>query len=98
MSDYIKREDAIKAFKRVLDEDFPYISEETPRERIAAIPSADVVEVRHGRWLRVGQSFIDPNKFLCFECSICRCTLDNHIKVEPNYCPNCGARMDGEEE
>lgn len=45
MSEYIKREDAIKAFKRVLDEDFPYISEETPRERIAAIPSADVVEV-----------------------------------------------------
>lgn len=44
MSDYIKREDVIKAFERVLDEDFPYISEETPRERIAAIPPADVVE------------------------------------------------------
>lgn len=56
----------------------------------------DVVEVRHGRWLRVGQSYIDPNKFLCFECSICGYTLDNHIKVEQNYCPNCGARMDGE--
>lgn len=65
---------------------------------INATESADVVEVRHGSWLRVGQSFIDPNKFLCFECSICGCTLDNHIKVEQNYCPNCGARMDGEEQ
>ena len=43
MSEYIKREDAIKAFSNVLDEDFWGVSEETPRMRIADIPSADVV-------------------------------------------------------
>lgn len=93
MSDFIKREDVIKT---VIDHSS--FNAEEAEYMFSGCESADVVEVRHGRWLRVGQSFIDPNKFLCLECSICRCTLDNHIKVEQNYCPNCGARMDGEEE
>lgn len=45
MTDYISREAAFQAFSDVLDADFPYISEETPRERIDEIPAADVVEV-----------------------------------------------------
>ena len=40
-SDIIYRQDVIDAFSDVLDSDFPYISEETPRERIASIPSAE---------------------------------------------------------
>lgn len=95
MSDYIKREDAIKAFKRVLDEDFPYISEETPRERIAAIPSADVVEVRHGRWETIYKHSEIATLVKCSECG-----HERYIQTgeEVNYCPNCGARMDGESE
>ena len=58
---------------------------------------ADVVEVRHGQWIRTGQSYINPNKFLCLTCSCCLSDLDEHIRKEPRYCPNCGARMDGEE-
>lgn len=45
MDDLISRADVFKAFANVLDCDFPYISEVTPRERIEDIPSADVVEV-----------------------------------------------------
>ena len=110
-SEYIKREDAEKiiteAIKQaeentgcVIVDTFTGWSsiESYAKEAMSDAPTADVVEVRHGRWLRVGQSYIDPNKFLCFECSICGYTLDNHIKVEQSYCPNCGARMDGEEE
>ena len=95
VSEYIKLEDAIKELQNKIT----YRGEPMPdgyfKFVLKDIPSADVVEVRHGRWLRVGQGFFDPNEFLCFECSICRCMLDNHIKVEQNYCPNCGARMDG---
>ena len=42
--------------------------------------------VRHGRWLvdsRTGMSF-------CSEC------LDYAVEADTNYCPNCGAKMDGE--
>lgn len=42
--DLIKREDAINAFKDVLDCDFYSISEETPRERIESIPTAGSIE------------------------------------------------------
>lgn len=52
---------------------------------IARLPAADVAEVRHGRWI----------KYKCFdECSECYAmTILRH-----NYCPNCGARMDKEDE
>ena len=47
-------------------------------------PKADVVEVRHGYWEVYGLR--NP------QCSLCR---GYHISKD-NYCPNCGAKMDGE--
>lgn len=47
--------------------------------------TADVVEVKHGRWVRYKENC------LYNRCSRC---LYEHC-CEPNYCPNCGARMDG---
>ena len=49
---------------------------------------------KHGRWLKTGQSLVYPNKFRNYFCSICGIELDAHIRQEPNYCPNCGAKMD----
>ena len=48
------------------------------------------VPVRHGRWIEK-----DKYSFGTFyDCSICgNCILDNGHSW--NYCPNCGARMDG---
>lgn len=50
--------------------------------------SADVATVRHGRW-------IDSLARITPYCSVCghshRCLIRT-----PNYCPNCGAKMDGE--
>ena len=53
--------------------------------RITELPAADVVEVRHGRW----KSRQKWNYYVCSECS-----FENKIAFP--YCPNCGARMDGE--
>ena len=51
-------------------------------------PAADVASVRHGRW-NDSLARITPY------CSACghshRCLIRT-----PNYCPNCGAKMDGE--
>ena len=54
---------------------------------INSVPSADVVPVRHGRWIMHDDEF-----GLTCECSVC------HIETmgDGNYCPNCGAKMDGE--
>ncbi len=52
-------------------------------------PAADVQEVKHGAWEK------ENNIFTCLECG-------NQFECEGytqffNYCPYCGARMDGEE-
>ena len=55
-------------------------------------PSADVAPVRHGRWVSV------PHK-LARVCSVCN--RDEPYKFADidadvyDYCPNCGAKMDG---
>ena len=55
-------------------------------------------ERRQGGWAKTGQSFVNPNKFRNFCCSICLWELDEHIRIEPNFCPNCGADMRGGKE
>ncbi|MCC8064792.1 MAG: hypothetical protein LIO70_06905 [Clostridiales bacterium] len=52
---------------------------------VEAFPAADVAPVKHGEW--------QPpviGKYGCV-CSICKAQADNDF----DYCPNCGARMDG---
>ena len=49
-------------------------------------PTIDVAPVVHGRWIMHDDEF-----GLTCECSAC------HIETmgDGNYCPNCGAKMDG---
>ena len=54
--------------------------------------AADVVEVKHGRWEKVSW-WQHQNRYECNECSICGCRVKP--KFTYNYCPNCGAKMDG---
>ena len=62
------------------------------------IARADVVEVRHGKWLTWEEQFPDrkPTKKnnLGVFCNNCHSHADNMT----DYCPNCGAKMDGDTE
>ena len=54
-------------------------------------PTVDAVEVVHGRW-------IDEYPYVrCSECTAewLNCRTDNEPK-HFHYCPNCGAKMDGD--
>ena len=53
-------------------------------------PVADVSPVRHGRW---GTHSDRPDSLIC---SVCNCGFDMWKHDPHNYCPNCGAKMDGE--
>ena len=56
-------------------------------------PSADVVEVRHGEWITPKCRDADDWK----ECSRCGYCFDVSVGHKPTpYCPECGAKMDGE--
>lgn len=53
------------------------------------IPAADVAPVVHGRWETNSDR---PDSLIC---SICKCGFDMWKHDPHNYCPNCGAKMDG---
>lgn len=63
---------------------------------IDSIPGVDAVEVVHARWINEGLG--------SWSCSSCLdiFAFDNYGDIHPkddcgcNYCPNCGARMDGD--
>ena len=66
------------------------------REAILAVKSIlhsakpiDAVPVRHGRWIPTEAPFMNE----CEDCSVCgyRTVWEHRY----NYCPNCGAKMDG---
>ena len=59
---------------------------------VDAQPTANVVEVRHAKW----KYFHKQNKAVCTSCSFER-DLDTDFG-RAIACPNCGARMDKEDE
>ena len=66
-------------------------------EIIADFLAADVAEVRHGEW--IGRQLDDFKKYesTCSECGWVG--IENYDSYNDpsdfNYCPNCGAKMDG---
>ena len=81
MAEYIEREAAIESLHVALD---------SAINALRNAPSVDVAPVVHGRW-------IEQEKYtfgVMYDCSICgdRILDTGHSW---NYCPNCGAKMDG---
>lgn len=66
------------------------------------LPAADVVEVRHGRWIEDERTYPGPGLKNNL-CSVCGEIAGSWKEgLEPGrkwaYCPNCGARMGKEDE
>ena len=80
MTEYIEREAALNAINENKS------STELAWITVSKIPAADVAPVVHGKW---DDSFdgITP------VCSVCGRTHKCFNRT-PNYCPNCGAKMD----
>lgn len=107
MAEYIERKKLEEAFDNAdpdVYESYPDgygdwgFGRENVRDVIRGVPTADVAPVVHGRdvykWHKEGHCE--------FKCSVCGAwagiieggTLDG---VDFDYCPNCGAKMDGGE-
>ena len=70
-----------------------YLYDYAFRYDINEMPTVDAVEVRHGRWIPKQDGFWQKQILIC---SICGSR--NALGYEFNYCPNCGAKMDGDDD
>lgn len=97
MKEYIKREDAINLLWLFADESCASVVSD-----FESLPAADVAEVRHGRWIEDERTYPGPGLKNNL-CSVCGEIAGSWKEgLEPGrkwaYCPNCGARMDKEDE
>lgn len=95
MAEYIERE----ALMKELSESVEPFNTGSVFRAIRKQPAVDVSTVVHGRWDDI------PNKYISVAskdgsyhgntttCSVCHEVNPNAYKT--NYCPNCGAKMDG---
>ena len=91
--EYILRSIAI-AKLTALEVTDPFATIADAKRVLADMAAADVAPVVHGRWIDGAEDFTCGNHNA--ECSICRCYVSwDGCDEDFNYCPNCGARMDG---
>lgn len=87
MPRYIDADKLIEAWERECEsatdlfDAFDYAIEDTP--------TADVTEVKHGEWKRSGPLLE------CQRCGEIYSQLGGNADKDWNYCPSCGAKMDG---
>ena len=94
MSECIDRQAAIEAAKHAWAKGLE------PTQYIEMIPAADVAPVVHGRW---EIKLLNDYQKYSVTCSICGWVgTENYdsydVPSDFNYCPNCGAKMDLENE
>ena len=99
MDEYIKREAALALVKPDAPEDEKAAvtigtAKKLIRNIVRRTPAADVAPVVHGRWIDPE----DDDGGTLWHCSKCGCPVKTISKPNCNYCPKCGARMDGGEE
>lgn len=90
MAEYIEREAAIESLPVAYD---------SAINALRNVPAADVAPVVHGRWIEQEDPMLD----VYYTCSVCK--EDFYIETTGypekdmflyTYCPNCGAKMDGD--
>ena len=62
------------------------------RNVLDSTSTVDAVEVVHGRWLGGYQQNGEQWRYEVPYCSLC----EHRNDAATNYCPNCGAKMDGD--
>ena len=93
MDEYIKKEAAIRDLLNDSPEQVGY-SREDAADCIRYMDAADVIPVRHGRWIEPSRLYYGAKQY---ECSLCYSDTfwkKHSITEKYPHCPNCGCVMD----
>lgn len=102
MVKYVDADKAIEIITEVIHdtviEDTDVVAYEV-REAFISMPTADVQEVKHGQWQQEDVVYgMDIEAWQSAKCSACgrfHTTPFLYYFNGYNYCPHCGAKMDG---
>lgn len=101
--EYIERGEIIRRIKLRIDDYNRDFNSFAPKMVLAYkellnmveyLPTADVQEVRHGKWIYVNED-LDWADCKCSECGYTD-LFENCTESFYNFCPECGAKMDKE--
>lgn len=102
MSRYIDADAALKRFEEIHGNESELLNCYNADWIVSFIetqPTADVQEVKHGRW-----KYKTLDNFRKVECTCTHCgwsgieNYDSYVDISDfEYCPHCGAKMDGGE-
>lgn len=70
-------------------QEIPYLLAAKVLREVSDAPAADVAPVVHGQWETNSDR---PDSLIC---PVCKCGFDMWKHDPHNFCPNCGAKMDG---
>lgn len=91
-----------EAFRKLIDFECTFNKEATVNAQevigkcarlIGCMDNAEVQPVKHGRW----ENTNTPNQLRCSKCEVIH-FIAQYPHGEVNFCPNCGAKMDGDSE
>ena len=97
MAKYIDMDALLEEFEHLVL--FNKYDKSAVKEMIISMPKiSDVAPVRHGRWVIGNKTY---GEYICSVChgidSDCDDYYSSHQVIDQDYCPYCGAKMDGGE-
>lgn len=103
----LKEDDVLDIIERVTNDAVEnkkpkYLIQKRIISEIAALKPVDAEPVKYGRWICFPECLeyedaLDTDYIVCSECHHVWNVIDNCTETF-KCCPNCGSRMDGEEE
>ena len=102
MDEYIRRENAMNVFNRAVQA-VGILDADDIKTVFGMLSPADAAPVVHGKWIDHDGNKVQLNEHgeTCGTCFCSRCgewlVASDEYAVKGYFCPNCGAKMDGEE-